>query len=150
MSSKRLLKGASTQIITMIREGLPYREIANAFDIDPSTVSYYAVRAGLARQGHAKPSVHDPSTRVPDDMPAGFLFDTQPWADRALCNQTDPDSFYPDKGESTREAKTVCASCTVAAECLTYALDHHEQFGIWGGLSARERRHINKKHRETA
>ena len=64
------------------------------------------------------------------------------WQDRALCAQTDPEAFFPEKGGSTREAKRVCRSCEVRAECLEYALESDERFGIWGGLSERERRRI--------
>lgn len=69
------------------------------------------------------------------------------WQDDALCAQTDPEAFYPDKGGSTREAKAVCAACTVRAECLEYALAHDERFGIWGGLSEQERRPLRKQRR---
>jgi len=55
------------------------------------------------------------------------------WQERALCAQTDPEAFFPEKGGSTREAKRVCLSCEVRAECLEYALAHDERFGIWGG-----------------
>lgn len=66
------------------------------------------------------------------------------WQERALCAQTDPEAFFPEKGGSTREAKKVCVSCEVRAECLEYALEHDERFGIWGGLSERERRRLKK------
>lgn len=66
------------------------------------------------------------------------------WQDRALCAQTDPEAFFPEKGGSTREAKRVCRSCEVRAECLEYALAHDERFGIWGGLSERERRRLKR------
>ena len=67
------------------------------------------------------------------------------WQDRALCAQTDPEAFFPEKGGSTREAKRVCRSCEVRAECLEYALEHDERFGIWGGLSERERRRLKRQ-----
>ena len=67
------------------------------------------------------------------------------WQDRALCAQTDPEAFFPEKGGSTREAKRVCRSCEVRAECLDYALEHDERFGIWGGLSERERRRLKRE-----
>ena len=67
------------------------------------------------------------------------------WQDRALCAQTDPEAFFPEKGGSTREAKKVCRSCEVRAECLDYALEHDERFGIWGGLSERERRRLKRE-----
>jgi len=69
----------------------------------------------------------------------------QSWQDRALCAQTDPEAFFPEKGGSTREAKRVCRSCEVRAECLEYALGHDERFGIWGGLSERERRRLKRQ-----
>ncbi len=66
------------------------------------------------------------------------------WQERALCAQTDPESFFPEKGGSTREAKKVCLGCDVRPECLEYALYNDERFGIWGGLSERERRRVKK------
>lgn len=66
-----------------------------------------------------------------------------PWTDAALCNQTDPEAFFPEKGGSTRAAKTVCLGCEVRQQCLDYALSNGERFGIWGGLSERERRRLS-------
>lgn len=66
------------------------------------------------------------------------------WQDRALCAQTDPEAFFPEKGGSTREAKRICLGCEVRNECLEYALAHDERFGIWGGLSERERRKLKR------
>lgn len=66
----------------------------------------------------------------------------QPWMRDALCAQTDPEAFFPEKGGSTREAKRVCRLCDVRAECLIYALEHEERYGIWGGMSERERRKL--------
>jgi WhiB family redox-sensing transcriptional regulator len=68
----------------------------------------------------------------------------QDWQERALCAQTDPEAFFPEKGGSTREAKRICAGCEVRAECLDYALAQDERFGIWGGLSERERRRLRR------
>lgn len=67
------------------------------------------------------------------------------WQERSLCAQTDPEAFFPEKGGSTREAKRVCLSCEVRSECLEYALAHDERFGIWGGLSERERRRLKRR-----
>lgn len=66
------------------------------------------------------------------------------WQEEALCAQTDPEAFFPEKGGSTREAKRVCQVCTVRAECLDYALANDERFGIWGGMSERERRRLRR------
>ena len=90
----------------------------------------------------------DPTPPVAAVLP---LFDTPEdegllgWQDRALCAQTDPEAFFPEKGGSTREAKKVCTGCDVRAECLEYALANDERFGIWGGLSERERRKLKKR-----
>ena len=66
------------------------------------------------------------------------------WQERALCAQTDPEAFFPEKGGSTREAKRICLGCEVRDACLDYALAHDERFGIWGGLSERERRRLKR------
>ena len=67
------------------------------------------------------------------------------WQERALCAQTDQEAFFPEKGCSTCEAKRVCLACEVRQECLEYALAHDERFGIWGGLSERERRRLKRR-----
>jgi len=67
------------------------------------------------------------------------------WQERALCAQTDPEAFFPEKGGSTREAKKVCQTCEVRNDCLELALMNDERFGIWGGLSERERRKLKKR-----
>ena len=88
---------------------------------------------------------------VPDASIAFDAFEPEPeqvpadqWQDRALCAQTDPEAFFPEKGGSTREAKKICLGCEVRHECLEYALAHDERFGIWGGLSERERRRLKR------
>ena len=67
------------------------------------------------------------------------------WQDFANCLGVDPDLFFPERGASTREAKEVCRGCVVREECLEYALANGEKFGIWGGLSERERRRIRRQ-----
>jgi WhiB family redox-sensing transcriptional regulator len=70
------------------------------------------------------------------------------WRQDALCAETDPEAFFPEKGGSTREAKRVCAGCSVRTECLEAALANDERFGIWGGLSERERRRLRVMRRD--
>ena len=67
------------------------------------------------------------------------------WRSVAACQDTDPDLFFPERGASTKEAKAVCRGCVVREECLEYALANGEKFGIWGGLSERERRRIRRQ-----
>ena len=66
------------------------------------------------------------------------------WQDRASCLGMDPDLFFPERGASTREAKSICRACAVQVECLEFALANGEKFGIWGGMSERERRRIRR------
>ncbi len=66
------------------------------------------------------------------------------WKLQANCAGVDPDLFFPERGASTKEAKSVCRACLVKAECLEYAIRHGEKFGIWGGMSERERRRIRR------
>jgi hypothetical protein len=84
------------------------------------------------------------------DYLADLLGNVPEWQARALCAQTDPEAFFPEKGGSTRDAKRICARCEVKENCLQYALEHDERFGIWGGLSERERRKIKRQAREAA
>jgi WhiB family redox-sensing transcriptional regulator len=75
----------------------------------------------------------------------GMDADEQGWQESALCAETDPEAFFPEKGGSTREAKKICTGCEVRAECLEFALANDERFGIWGGLSERERRRLRRR-----
>lgn len=71
------------------------------------------------------------------------------WLDFALCAEVDPELFFPEKGGSTREARAVCRECPVTSQCLEWALENDERFGIFGGKTERERRKI-QKHRAAA
>jgi WhiB family redox-sensing transcriptional regulator len=77
----------------------------------------------------------------------GHRFDIgdRTWQAQANCAGVDPDLFFPERGASTREAKAVCRACVVRQECLEYALVNGEKFGIWGGLSERERRRLRRQ-----
>ena len=70
-----------------------------------------------------------------------------PWMDQAACADTGPDLFFPERGRSTQPAKNICTTCPVRTECRDYALDHGIKFGIWGGMSERERRTIRRQRR---
>lgn len=67
------------------------------------------------------------------------------WMRDGLCAQTDPDAFHPDKYGSVEPAKAVCGVCPVLAECRSWALETDQRFGVWGGLSARERQQIRTR-----
>lgn len=73
-------------------------------------------------------------------------FEREEWKRAALC--ADPAykdvNFFLERGESSKAAKQVCAECDVQEECLNYAEDNNERFGIWGGKSRRKRQKINQ------
>ncbi|MCU1493511.1 MAG: putative WhiB family transcriptional regulator [Acidimicrobiaceae bacterium] len=66
------------------------------------------------------------------------------WQSRANCMGVDPELFFPERGSSTREAKEVCRGCVVQQDCLEFAIANGEKFGIWGGMSERERRRVRR------
>ena len=69
------------------------------------------------------------------------------WQDHAACRGLDTMLFYPGQGESTAEAKAVCATCPVQTQCAEHGLAF-ERFGIWGATSERERRAIRRQRRQ--
>lgn len=70
------------------------------------------------------------------------------WAVWGACNDHDPETFYPEQGGPVTEAKRICwEECPARLECLEYALENKEPFGVWGGYSVRERRAILRGER---
>lgn len=67
--------------------------------------------------------------------------------DGAACAETDPDAFFPDQGGTASRVLRICAGCEYRVECLQYALDHDEQYGIWGGTTGRQRRTMRPRQR---
>lgn len=67
------------------------------------------------------------------------------WQDAAECQNHDPDLFFPERGSPGDSAKRVCVTCTVRLECLEYALANGERYGIWGGLTERERTRLRRQ-----
>ena len=67
------------------------------------------------------------------------------WQDYANCRGADADLFFPERGASTRKAKAICNACDVKGECLDFAIVQGEKFGIWGGMSERERRRVRRQ-----
>jgi WhiB family redox-sensing transcriptional regulator len=75
-----------------------------------------------------------------------LVADTQ-WMEAGVCSQVDPELFFPAKGDPTRPAKSICAGCPIRQRCLDYALDNEIQWGIWGGMTLRERRRYAARRR---
>jgi WhiB family redox-sensing transcriptional regulator len=118
---------------------MSYQHLIGAIGTTPHT-SIGQTDGGSSDLGIRRPHLSLVSDTV---QPASDIVDGQ-WQDRALCAQTDPEAFFPEKGGSTREAKRICLGCEVRDACLEYALANDERFGIWGGLSERERRRLKR------
>ena len=61
------------------------------------------------------------------------------WTGEAACRSSDPDALFV-QGAAQNRAKVICAGCGVRTECLADALDNRVEFGVWGGMTERERR----------
>jgi WhiB family redox-sensing transcriptional regulator len=66
------------------------------------------------------------------------------WRVNAACNGDDPDELFV-RGAEQRKAKLVCVACPVRTECLAEALDNRIEFGVWGGMTERERRALLRR-----
>ena len=69
------------------------------------------------------------------------------WVLQGLCLTTDPDKLFV-RGAAQRKAAAMCRDCPVKAECLADALDNEVEFGVWGGMTERQRRALLKQHPE--
>lgn len=67
------------------------------------------------------------------------------WAGKGLCVASDPDALFV-RGAAQQVAKVVCQKCPVIAECLADALDNRTEFGVWGGMTERERRAMLRRN----
>jgi WhiB family redox-sensing transcriptional regulator len=74
----------------------------------------------------------------------------QSWKQIGLCRGVDPDLFFPERGGDVRTPKAICQQCVIQERCLEFALTNAEKFGIWGGKSERERRHLRSARRRLA
>jgi WhiB family redox-sensing transcriptional regulator len=72
------------------------------------------------------------------------------WEDGALCAQVDPELFFPEKGASPADAKSVCLACEVRVPCLGRAVETGDVHGVRGGFTAYERRAVTRRHRAGA
>ncbi|NUR01194.1 MAG: WhiB family transcriptional regulator [Streptomyces sp.] len=84
------------------------------------------------------------SMQIDTITPVDFAWQAQA---QALCAQTGADFFFPEPGSSVREAKRICGMCEMRPACLEYALQNDERFGVWGGLSEKERLELRRRTR---
>lgn len=71
------------------------------------------------------------------------------WVSKALCRTGDPDDLFV-RGAAQRKAAVICRHCPVILECAADALDNRVEFGVWGGMTERQRRALLKQHPEVA
>ncbi|MEU2119857.1 WhiB family transcriptional regulator [Streptomyces sp. NPDC016459] len=70
------------------------------------------------------------------------------WSEHAACREEDPEELFVQGNTQQSRAKAVCTSCPVRTECLAEALDHRIEFGVWGGMTERERRALLRRRPE--
>src|SRR5438876_671951 len=96
---------------------------------------------------------HSPRDRNPIETTAGYSRSTikrsghmwiTDWTTRAACKGTDPDELFV-QGAAQNRAKLICRGCPVRTECLADALDNGIEFGVWGGMTERERRALLRR-----
>lgn len=137
----RRAKYRIADVLDQIRNGTPYTEQAHELGISADYL-----RAQIATAGYDSttglPRTTKPPRRAQDNQ-APAVADL-PDLPGALCTQVDPEIFFPDKGGPTSAAKAVCARCDVRTKCLTWAVDNGERYGVWGGVSERDRRKLEK------
>lgn len=73
----------------------------------------------------------------------------QEWTSRGACRQGNPDALFV-QGAAQHEAKVVCQRCPVRVACLADALDNQVEYGVWGGMTERERRSLLKRRPNVA
>ncbi len=79
------------------------------------------------------------------------MMSTASWRDAGRCRGVDPEVFYPEDDEDPgEEAKDICATCVVREACLENAIVGRERIGVWGGLTARERRRLVRQRRRAS
>lgn len=143
------------------RAGRPAASIAADLNVTPAAILYHVRKAEVPlQQPHRTPcEVRATSARMLRSVRAlgseappaeavlavAVLGDRPDWQAEGLCAETDPEQFFPEKGGSPRQAKAVCGRCPVRDQCLEYALANNERFGIWGGLSERERHSLRRR-----
>jgi WhiB family redox-sensing transcriptional regulator len=75
-----------------------------------------------------------------------YLIDEErPWEVEANCRGMDPAIFFPVNDDDAFEAIAVCSACSVRGECLAWALETRERFGVWGGTTEKQRRSMLRR-----
>jgi WhiB family redox-sensing transcriptional regulator len=140
------IKETVTAIETMRSEGRDWAFVAKAMGVKQNSL---AKKFGRWREwgltDMVVPGVDGVKVAVNTSGALGLLKAIGPrhaWQKQALCaKMADSDrEFFPIAGRTAQPAKSVCRECPVRGQCLEFALDSNEKFGVWGGLSERERK----------
>ncbi|OBI87884.1 WhiB family transcriptional regulator [Mycobacterium asiaticum] len=94
-----------------------------------------------------RPTVRRLNLSVVNNSPSAQDSGERAWVSKALCRNTDPDQLFV-RGAAQRQAATLCRHCPVLQECGADALDNKVEFGVWGGMTERQRRALLKEHPE--
>jgi WhiB family redox-sensing transcriptional regulator len=138
----------TNELAARVRDGLPLRQLAAELHMDPQGLANRFIAAGFHVTGESEKDYR--RRQMKEHLKATLRTYAEPWMADAVCAQTDPEAFFPEKGGSTAEAKRVCVSCPVREICLEWALAKRERFGILGGKSERERRKIEQQRKAAA
>lgn len=138
-----------TEIAARIRDGESYRELAREYRVDQQGLAN-RLRNGGYRFDTGETERAARLREMRQHLSTKLLTYAEPWMADAICAQTDPEVFYPERGESIADAKRICLGCPVRETCLEWALEHKERFGVFGGKSERERRKIEQQRKAAA
>lgn len=73
------------------------------------------------------------------------ILEERPWAVFAACHEADSEMFFPNSREQESRALAICATCPVIEDCLEYAVDSRERYGVWGGTTEKGRRKLLRR-----
>ena len=76
---------------------------------------------------------------------AAPITEERPWVVFSACRDKDGDVFFPESKAAEQTALSICATCPVQAECLDYALEADIRFGVWGGMTEKQRRRLVRR-----
>lgn len=129
----------AAELVEMLDRGITRAELAAEYGCTKTTISVRVTDSGIKekRERDAR------RAEIRAAAAAAAAFQSPEWMDRAECREApDPDAFFPEEGPVSTEALEMCLRCPVRSECLEYAHDHLEQYGLWGGIGARRRQRI--------
>lgn len=109
----------------------------------PVRLRVVPAQAGPARVGTVPPGAASPAA-ISGQGSSDWFGEPGTWTARAVCAGSDPDALFV-TGAAQRDAARMCAGCPVKLECLADALDHQVEYGVWGGMTERQRRALLRK-----